>query len=80
MLFRHLLLLQDIFNAHGIFLRGKIKMSSKSCDLTPLNLILWSFFKNKMYINKSEIIGDFKVEIYYNVMNSFTHLFQQIYE
>jgi len=42
---------------------GDIKWPPRSCDLTPLDYLLWGFLKSKVYVNKPTTIPELKHNI-----------------
>ena len=56
-------LLRDKFNGRVISRGGDVNCPPRSCDLTPLDLLLWGYLKEKVYVDKPATIQELKDEI-----------------
>ncbi|KOC64644.1 hypothetical protein WH47_12108 [Habropoda laboriosa] len=54
---------QVLFNGRVISRGGDINWPPRSCDLTPLDFLLWGFLKSKVYANNPKTIDELKNNI-----------------
>jgi len=56
-------ILHKRFEGMVILRGGNVNWPPRSCDLTPLDFFLWSYFKSQVYTNKPQTIDALKVNI-----------------
>ncbi|XP_011859170.1 PREDICTED: uncharacterized protein LOC105556688 [Vollenhovia emeryi] len=56
-------LLNTKFEGRVISRRGDVMWPPRSCDLTPLDFLLWGFLKGKVYTKNPRTIPELKDEI-----------------
>ena len=72
-------ILHERFEGMVISRGGHVNWPSRSCDLTPLDFFLWgrSYLKSQIYMNKSQTIDAFKVNITNAIQQIQPELFQR---
>ena len=56
-------LLQEIFSGRVISCRGNVYWPPRSCDLTPLDVFLWGYAKDRVYADKPSTLEYLKTNI-----------------
>lgn len=56
-------LLREKFNDLVISKNSDMNWPSNSCDITPLDFLLWSYFKSVIYSNKPQTVNYLKTNI-----------------
>ena len=73
-------LLQTKVHGRVISRHGDVNWPPRSCDLTPLDFLLWGFFKGKVYANNPQTIPELKDAIGRTIKEISPQMFQNVIE
>ena len=73
-------LLKETFDERDISRHGTVVWPSKSCDLTPLDYILWGYVKSLVYAAKHEAIAALKENILHVITDIRSLILQKEFE